>query len=52
MQIIKSVLPVGCRGRSCCTSSVWHRSSGGSCGMGCSCSCHEYRAIKPKIEKN
>lgn len=37
-------LPAGCRGRSCCTSSGWHRNSGGSCGRGCSCSCHEHKA--------
>lgn len=36
--------PGACRARSCCTSSGPRRSSAGSCGKGCSCSCRARRA--------
>lgn len=40
-------IPPGARrARSCCTSSGSHRSSVGSCGKGCSCSCHAHRAAR------
>lgn len=35
------------RARSCCTSSASRRSSAGSCGKGCSCSCRARRAAGP-----
>lgn len=37
--------PGGHRARPCCTSSASHRSSDGSCGRGCSCSCRARRAV-------
>jgi len=41
-------IPVSCRGRSCCTSSEWHRSSGGNYEKDCSCNCHGCKAESGK----
>jgi len=43
-------IPVGCRGRSCCTSSEWRRNSGGNYEKDCSCNCHGCKAENGKRE--